>query len=258
MVKFSTPGTYVNRTKRSGRKKYRPRSYTRRVLSARRRAPGTLTLRPRRRLSYRRNDNWMNPFPEKNLVKHKYADNVTMPAAAGAGQAQIYTFMCNGMYDPDVTGTGHQPMFRDEMVAKYEAYTVLSSKIGVFFPMVDTAFCNFFIVVTQDSTPEVIYPTNALEEYKFNRPEAPAYRSSTLVKKAYFNAAKRRGTTVSGILADDTFKSTASSDPNSSARWYYHIIVYPVDSTVTLTARRIQVQLTYHTLWRDTKDFTAS
>jgi len=42
-----------------------------------------------------------------------------------------YVFSANGMYDPNITSSGHQPLGFDQMMLMYEQYTVVSSKITV-------------------------------------------------------------------------------------------------------------------------------
>jgi len=64
----------------------------------------------------------MIPFPETKLVKHKYFGIVDVPAAAASGLTTQYVFRAHSTYDPDYTGTGHQPMYRDEMAAIYNRY----------------------------------------------------------------------------------------------------------------------------------------
>jgi len=49
----------------------------------------------------------------------------------GTATANAYVFSANGLFDPDVTGTGGQPMGFDQMMAFYNHYTVLKSKITV-------------------------------------------------------------------------------------------------------------------------------
>ncbi len=48
-----------------------------------------------------------------------------------AGVYSQYVFTANGLYDPNITGTGHQPLGFDTMMAYYEQYTVMASKITV-------------------------------------------------------------------------------------------------------------------------------
>jgi len=48
-----------------------------------------------------------------------------------AGVIAQYAFSANGCYDPNVTGTGHQPMGFDTGMLYYEQCTVLASKITV-------------------------------------------------------------------------------------------------------------------------------
>lgn len=40
-----------------------------------------------------------------------------------------HVFSCNGLYDPDITGVGHQPSGFDQVMALYDQYTVLKSTI---------------------------------------------------------------------------------------------------------------------------------
>lgn len=42
-----------------------------------------------------------------------------------------FTFLANDIYDPDVTGTGHQPRGTSEYAALYDTFTVTSSKVHV-------------------------------------------------------------------------------------------------------------------------------
>jgi hypothetical protein len=48
-----------------------------------------------------------------------------------ATTAQNYFFSANGVYDPNITGTGHQPMGFDTMMAYYEQATVIRSTCTV-------------------------------------------------------------------------------------------------------------------------------
>lgn len=67
------------------------------------------------------------PRFKKNLVYVETGLTVT----GTTGLVGNYFFSANGMFDPNVTGTGHQPMGFDQMMLMYEQYTVTSSKITV-------------------------------------------------------------------------------------------------------------------------------
>lgn len=61
--------------------------------------------------------------------KVKYVDFVDLtPGSASVG---YHTFVANGLYDPDYTGTGHQPMGFDEIMAFFDHYTVTDATVTV-------------------------------------------------------------------------------------------------------------------------------
>ncbi len=57
-------------------------------------------------------------------VRLTYADSIGKDVTPGTGSYHV--FATNSIYDPDVTGTGHQPLGRDLWVSQYEYYTVLA------------------------------------------------------------------------------------------------------------------------------------
>lgn len=69
-------------------------------------------------------------FPARKLVRLRYTTvvNINPPAS---GNVAAHYFHANGMYDPDHTGAGHQPLGYDQWATIYDHYTVLSSKIHV-------------------------------------------------------------------------------------------------------------------------------
>lgn len=54
------------------------------------------------------------------------------------GLPASYTFSLNGLFDPNVTGTGHQPARFDQLMAMYELYCVYGAKIAVSFQNTQT------------------------------------------------------------------------------------------------------------------------
>jgi len=93
----------------------------------------------KKKKGYRSNPRMLSlgPYmPDRCLGKHKYTQVVALSqtyAATDITTSARNSFSCNGMYDVDETGTGHQPRFFDEMSSFYDKYRVIGSKITVKF-----------------------------------------------------------------------------------------------------------------------------
>jgi len=70
-----------------------------------------------------------DPFPSRVTAILRYNETVTITPTAGL--AGHYLFSCNSIFDPNVTGTGHQPYGRDSYAAIYNHYKVNSSTIVI-------------------------------------------------------------------------------------------------------------------------------
>lgn len=70
-------------------------------------------------------------FPNSIITTLRYCDISRKTITDGATTSSLYR--ANGLYDPDYTNTGHQPMYRDTWADIYDYYTVLGSKITVHF-----------------------------------------------------------------------------------------------------------------------------
>lgn len=64
-------------------------------------------------------------------VSMKYSDVTDL--TSGVANAVSNVFRAFSIYDPDLTGTGHQPLGHDQMALLYQRYRVLGSKIDVYF-----------------------------------------------------------------------------------------------------------------------------
>lgn len=63
----------------------------------------------------------------RKLFYHE--EELSFNSTSGVPGGYVYT--ANGMFDPNITGTGHQPLGFDQMMLMYEQYTVIKSKITV-------------------------------------------------------------------------------------------------------------------------------
>ncbi len=68
-------------------------------------------------------------FPPNLLTKLRYVDAFTLTSSVGAVAKQ--TMIINSVFDPDSTGTGHQPLYRDTYAGLYNHYAVVSARVTV-------------------------------------------------------------------------------------------------------------------------------
>jgi len=69
------------------------------------------------------------PFPVRMLATLRYVETLTLTQATIA--TTNWCFCANGIYDPNLSGGGHQPYGHDTYSGIYNQYTVLKSKIKI-------------------------------------------------------------------------------------------------------------------------------
>lgn len=66
-------------------------------------------------------------FPTKIITILRYVDILPQTSTAGGIATTVYRL--NGLFDPDVTNVGHQPMYFDNYAQIYQSYRVLGSRL---------------------------------------------------------------------------------------------------------------------------------
>lgn len=152
----------------------------------------------------------------------------------GTATANAYVFSANGLFDPDVTGTGGQPMGFDQMMSFYNHYTVLRSKIR----------CN----VTNTSTSLVLSVgclksgsstvTTSIEQLLENGDVAYAIagfygaQGSTVRVTQSCDNALFQG--IDNIMDDPNMRGDSASNPTEQT--YFHVSTWNNFSAVQITS----------------------
>jgi hypothetical protein len=71
------------------------------------------------------------PLPHMLKAKMKYCQYVSLTASSGILAKNV--FVASSVYDPDYTGSGHQPRGFDQLMPLYDHFVVLKSRIEVDF-----------------------------------------------------------------------------------------------------------------------------
>jgi len=91
---------------------------------------------------YKKRGNLVNPYssniglPNRKHVKLVYCEQfIVSPGAAAT--ASVQRMLINSLYDPNSTGTGHQPMGFDQWALHYNEYVVKGAKVTTTFTNVN-------------------------------------------------------------------------------------------------------------------------
>lgn len=187
----------------------------------------------------------------KQFATLRYFDFVSINPASGA--AGDYVFSANGVYDPDVTGTGHQPRGFDQLTALYDSFVVTKStmKATIFPQGPSTLASSGYLIVslqarsTLSTTVEAAmeYATKRVTTYGASEPASASPKTLAPPKSVTYTANPNGFLGRSNILDDDSLKSTASSNPDDQAYW--HIQVVPSNTSADTDAVKIGVEIEY-------------
>lgn len=153
-----------------------------------------------------------NPFPLVRYARLRYMDEFTLNP--GIGTTIANSFRANGMFDPNQTGIGHQPMFFDQMMAIYNHFEVLGSRITATFIQASNVYVGIY---TDDDT---TFPTTSMAMLE---QKGVKYR---LMTNAQTNATTIRSNwsqkrTFPKSQGDTALKGNIGADPAEQS--YFHV-----------------------------------
>lgn len=196
--------------------------------------------------------------PISKILNLPYHATVALTGAS-AGNANAWQFRANSIFDPDLTGAGHQPLGHDQWTLFYNHYCVLGSSITATFNCPGAVTAPFYIgiVLTDDATTGAasgIAQFDTACENKHIRYKLITSEDSGKSVSLSFHA------DVLKFLGRNQFssdvKTTFGSNPTEMA--YYTLFVMPVDASYTAPSVWCSVQLNYKTKLLEPKELTAS
>ncbi len=206
-----------------------------------------------------------NPYPAFTNLEFHYCDRITIDAG-GSGATALYQFSCNGMYDPDTTGTGHQPLGFDQWLGTssttglYNHYVVYKSSIEVTACSQAADGTGQFVIllgISDDTTVSLDF--NALMEN-------PTYihavggsigSGKDIVRLRHaFDAAKVFGLTTDSLFSASQLQGNSSSNPSEQA--HYSILASSNNVTVNPANIAFVVEIRYWARLLERKELLAS
>jgi len=192
----------------------------------------------------------INGFPDSVTSVHRYSQYVNLDPSAGAASTQV--FRANSLYDPDLTGVGHQPMGRDSLAAAYGHYLVTSAKItvshlnfgstnypgawGILLDDDGTVSPDVHAVIEQAGSKYRIFPNN--------------YLASGALTTLTYNFDARKFFDLKDPQ-DVKYEIGALVGTNPADGAYFVLWVGPLDGTSDLNGNAFEVLIEYTAVWSE-------
>jgi len=197
------------------------------LVVSRARAPALKPMAPSRMANFRPLSILSRPaiLALKHRAKLLYNENVQVTTGAAATNS-AHVFSANGMFDPNITGVGHQPMSFDQLIGMYEHYTVTTGKITVNFSNESKTDGGFVgIGLFPDASVETV-STKLVENGMLRRSYIAQYTGdskSAVQLTLPFNIAKLNSR-IPNIVGDDLYRGDSASNPTEQT--YLHVFAY--------------------------------
>ncbi len=171
------------------------------------------------------------PFARKKLWKTRYTDRITLNPGV-AGTVATHIFSANGLFDPDITGVGHQPNAFDQLVGTlYDHAVVIGAQITIMAANTDATNSQFVGCMLADATTLITDPNIVMENgnVKFKQMTALGSGGNKTQITAKINPNKFLGHSMP--LSDDVLKNDVASNPAEQA--YFHVVAWPTQGNNT-------------------------
>lgn len=190
-------------------------------------------------------------FPKKICTTLKYEEPIVLNCPSGT--MGNYQFSLNGLYDPNITGTGHQPMYFDQYTALYDHYCVIGAKATVRgFINPGGANAQVAILINDDTstTGSSLDSIGEQSQACYTLANPLNTKPFTLTKK--WSAKKFFG---KDVLANTDLQGTASSNPTEQS--YLNVCCQALDKASTC-ALQFTIMIKYIVVFKELKDMAQS
>lgn len=196
-----------------------------------------------------------SPLPLKFKAIMRYSEpNIRLNPSVG-GLLAYNIFSANGLFDPDITGTGHQPMGFDELGSMYDHAVVIGSKIRVTFTNRDATYAQICGIDVRDGTVGEVDSRVVVESGTCNYVTLGKSGSSRDTATMTYSVNPNKFLSRSNPLSDPQLKNSIISNPTEQC--YFHVFAGPLES-VDAGIVDINVLIEYNAIWFEPKPLQLS
>jgi len=178
----------------------------------------------------------------------RYSEDIDITVTTGHGE---HLMSANGLFDPNITGTGHQPLYFDQLTAIYDHYTVLNSTCK--FTIADGSATAWTVTMYIDDDPTTGTTTSA--NLPLERPGAvvkigvPLNQRFSVLKK--WSAVSTFG---SNPMDDTTMQGSGTQNPSEQSYFVAHFF----DTLLANHTLAVRVDMTFDVVWDELVSMTIS
>jgi hypothetical protein len=195
---------------------------------------------------------WMPIFPVVVTKKLRYSTTFQLVCTAGA--AATYVFRANDLFDPDYTGTGHQPMGFDQMILFYNHFVVTKAKIkATVRNKSNTSPFTACLRVDSNVTPITVVD-RVLEFGGLTTAEVDTFGSQCVLLELGVDIPRFQGLNHKSALADGQLRGDAGSSPSELV--LFHVQVW--DTAALTSTANIDVIMEQTAVFMEPRDLTES
>lgn len=196
------------------------------------------------------------PFGMSRTCKLRYCESIAINPALGS--AGSYAFSANGLYDPNISGVGHQPYGFDQLMALYNHYTVTGARIKATIVLSNTALSyTLGIKLSDGALLSTTTPDYVMEQPGFKKrlignntaSVAPSVACNFSARKFFRQANKKT------IMSNDLLRGSSTANPSEQA--FFIVVLQPlVGDDIGNTT--LQIQVDYIATFTGPKELVAS
>lgn len=169
-------------------------------------------------------------LPETLVVPLQYSTRIPIDVDVDSDAV----FAANGAFDPDITGTGHQPYYFDQFMAIYQRFRVIRSAIEfTYVPVATTSAgaCRLGVWFNLSAT--------SLEGSPIYVFDNPGFKAITSNGTGQATPKVTREDDIKTLTQTDTIASAlyGSASGNPAVVAYYHCYVATLDTTTNLSGQ---------------------
>lgn len=162
-----------------------------------------------------------------------------------AGTTAPYVFIVNGLYDPNITGAGHQPTGFDQLIALYERYTVLKCRYRIAIRNTSTTLPALHGISTTDQVASVTdaraYVESGATQWKLAGVQGSGSEISYF--SGEIDVAKAQALLWKDMIAEDSYSGSVSANPADG--YYLHIWVQSEGAVTNIPVQAVSVELEF-------------